>query len=225
MALFTDWDGTVTLQDCNDLLTDDLGMGKNSRLVLNNEIFNNETSFRIAFDKMLKSVSNNNHSIYDCINYLKNHIKLDPGFKPTVEYCYQNNIPVIIVSSGMSLVIKELLQLLLPDDNLRNYIQIIANDVKINDNDGTWEIKYRDDTSFGHDKNQSIINIINNWNDSRRPLIYSGDGVSDISAARSCDILLAKKGCDLISICQRDNVKYREFKDFNEILEIIKSTI
>ncbi|CRK40314.1 hypothetical protein BN1708_020694, partial [Verticillium longisporum] len=47
-----------------------------------------------------------------------------------------------------------------------------------------------------------------------RPImLYAGDGVSDLSAARETDLLFAKAGKDLVTYCERENVPFVTFQD------------
>lgn len=228
--LFTDWDGTVTLQDSNDLLTDTLGMGRPARLALNEAIFHGTTSFRDAFSEMLSSVSDAGHTLEDCIDFLRSNVQLDPGFRTACEWCYDNGVPVVVVSSGMDVVIGALLDTLLKDkQQLRHHIKVYANHVDYNkDGMGSWRIKYRDDTPFGHDKHRSIVAETSlhqkdgdgDGIDNR--LYYCGDGVSDISAARSCHVLFAKRGCDLERVCDRDGIACTPFDTFADVLAVMQ---
>ncbi|GMG43188.1 unnamed protein product [Ambrosiozyma monospora] len=223
--VFTDWDGTVTLQDSNDYLTDHLGMGYDARMVINDQMVVETLSFRDGFLQELSSVSGNGHSFQYCIDYLLQHIKLDPGFREFYEYCHTNKIPLYIISSGMKPIISALLEKLVGVDAMKN-IKIVANDVKIDGND--WEIVYRDDTPFGHDKNASIHNELKKYDMSgeQKPvLFYCGDGVSDISAAGSCDLLFAKRGRDLVTICREKKINFKQFDDFKAILNDVHSVV
>jgi 2-hydroxy-3-keto-5-methylthiopentenyl-1-phosphate phosphatase len=83
-------------------------------------------------------------------------------------------------------------------------------------------------------------------------MFYAGDGVSDLSAAKETDLLFAKQGrgkpnpssplnrmsnkvlrssqyadkdIDLIQYCIRENIPYREFEDWSEILSTLKDII
>jgi 2-hydroxy-3-keto-5-methylthiopentenyl-1-phosphate phosphatase len=49
-------------------------------------------------------------------------------------------------------------------------------------------------SDFGHDKSLAIRPYANLPADKRPTLMYAGDGVSDLSAARETDLLFAKKG-------------------------------
>lgn len=225
-VLFSDFDGTITLQDSNDMLTDTLGMGREERLKLGALMKDQSLSFSEGFYKMLVSVSHAGHTIDECIDLLLQNVRLDEGFKTTLEWCVDNDVDVVVVSSGMQIVIEALLQKLV-GPQLSKSIVVYSNVHTHDDfadpvaNDGNWRIKYRDSSSFGHDKNESIKHYINKvYGDaeSRGPLFYAGDGVSDISASRSCDFLYAKHGLDLVDICIKDEIPFVEFTNFEDIL-------
>lgn len=216
--VFTDWDGTVTLQDSNDLMTHTMGFGVERQLYLNREILEGRMVFRDAFSQMLESIKT---PFPECIEYLLKNIQLDPGFAGFYKWATSQNIPIIIVSSGMKPVIHALLVNLLGEEATQN-IEIISNDTKVNE-DGSWEIVYRDTTPFGHDKSLCIKPYAQT--PGRPTLFYCGDGVSDLSAARETDLLLAKEGKDLITYCEREHIPYTTFGSFQEIHQKIKSIV
>lgn len=222
--VFTDWDGTVTLQDSNDYLTENLGFGRPRRLEINDEILNETKSFKDGFSEMLRSIPT---PFPECIDYLLKHIELDPGFKEFFHWCDARGIPVIVVSSGMTPIIYALLEKLVGPDAVRK-IDIISNGVDVRD-DGSWHIVYKDpDTGFGHDKLRSIREYLAQHGYTAAnmpPLFYCGDGVSDLSAAKETDLLFAKHGRDLITYCRRENIPYTEFNDFAEIFAKIESIV
>lgn len=223
--VFTDWDGTVTLEDSNDFLTDNLGFGRDQRLAINQKILDGEP-FRDGFKEMLDSI----HTPFpDCIDYLLKHVRLDPGFSTFYQYCHQHAIPVIVVSSGMTPIIEALLGQLIGPEALAT-IDIISNDVRINPQDNLWDIVYRHpESGFGHDKSLSIAEWLREKGIPHGPdrprLFYCGDGVSDLSAAKETDLLFAKHGKDLINYCVRENIPYTEFTNFADILAKMKLII
>lgn len=213
--VFTDWDGTVTLQDSNDYMTDNLGYGYDRRRWLNGEILEGRWNFRNAFKDMLDSV----HTPFpECIEYLKKNVELDPGFAEFYHWATANNIPIVVVSSGMKPIIYALLVNLVGVEAASN-IEIISNDVKINE-DGSWDIVYRDESDFGHDKSRCIKPYAQ-LKENRPTLFYCGDGVSDLSAAKETDLLFAKEGRDLITYCVREKIPYTTFDSFKEIQQKI----
>jgi 2-hydroxy-3-keto-5-methylthiopentenyl-1-phosphate phosphatase len=90
---------------------------------------------------MLDSVAANK-SFEECKQILVENVSLDPGFKTFYDWCLQNDIPVIVLSSGMTPIIRVLLEELVGPsvDN----IEIVANDVR-DKPDGTWEIVFHDE--------------------------------------------------------------------------------
>ena len=75
---FTDFDGTITLQDSNDWMTDNLGFGVELRRQGNKDVLHNGRPFRDAFQEMLDSVTK---PFDQCLQLLLENVKLDPAFK------------------------------------------------------------------------------------------------------------------------------------------------
>ncbi len=143
---FTDFDGTITQQDSNDYLTDNLGYGQPLRKLDNKLVLNNEKSFRDSFQGMMDSVT----TPYDqCIAKLLQHIELDKHFKEFYTWTRQNNIPVVVLSSGMRPIIKALLKHLIGDE--ADDIQVVSNNAvpkpgkSMNEVDG-WTLEFHDET-------------------------------------------------------------------------------
>ncbi|TFK19354.1 hypothetical protein FA15DRAFT_674514 [Coprinopsis marcescibilis] len=225
-VVLSDWDGTITTYDSNDLMTDNLGFGKEKRRNGNLEILSGRDTFRDGFRGMLESIVANGHTFSDCEEYLKKNIKLDAGFKDFCAWCKAHDIPVIIVSSGMGPLIHAILRHLIGEE-IANDIEIIANDAIVH-SDGKWEIKYRHPSSgFGHDKSQAILP----YRELSSPptLFFFGDGVSDISAAKHADLLFVKEKPngenDLAAYCQQQNIKHVMFNDFSQALPIVESIV
>ena len=225
--VFTDWDGTVTLQDSNDYLTENIGFGRPKRLEINDDILDGKISFRDGFRQMLDSITT---PFPECIDYLLKHIQLDPGFKEFYQWCAAEGIPVIVVSSGMKPIIYALLKNLVGEEAIKN-IEIMSNDVAENPSaPGGWEIVYKDpESDFGHDKSKSIREYLvkHGYTDaSKLPLMfYCGDGVSDLSAAKETNLLFAKHGKDLIKYCIREGIPYTEFNSFADIFAKTKAIV
>ncbi|KAK1447059.1 2,3-diketo-5-methylthio-1-phosphopentane phosphatase [Colletotrichum melonis] len=191
---FTDFDGTITLEDSNDFLTDNVGYGYENRRAGNVLVLEGKKHFRDSFQEMMDSVK---LPFDQCIEYLKKNVKLDPVFKEFYTWCRANNVPVVIISGGMRPIIRALLVQWLGEEEVDGHIQIVSNQVapregkaSINE-EGGWQIVYHDDSIHGHDKS---IELRKYSSLPERPvLFYAGDGVSDLSAARETDLLFAKR--------------------------------
>ncbi|KAK2744337.1 hypothetical protein FQN55_006851 [Onygenales sp. PD_40] len=222
IIFFTDFDGTITLKDSNDFMTDNLGYGQEKRRQGNIAVLEDRMSFRDSFRDMLDSVK----TPFDkCIETLLENMQLDPYFTEFYNWACAHNVPIVILSSGMVPIIHALLVKLLghePDN-----IQIVANQVASRDGkdineEGGWEIVYHDDSHFGHDKSLEIKPYAALPEGERPTLLYAGDGVSDLSAASQTDLLFAKAGHDLVTYCQRENIPYTIFEDWSSILQKTK---
>ncbi|KAI7198034.1 hypothetical protein KC365_g19255, partial [Hortaea werneckii] len=84
---FTDFDGTITLQDSNDYMTDTIGFGKEIREGLNRDILDGKITFRDAFRQMMDSVKK---PFPECVEYLVKNIKLDPHFNEYYQWALKN---------------------------------------------------------------------------------------------------------------------------------------
>jgi 2,3-diketo-5-methylthio-1-phosphopentane phosphatase len=144
---FTDFDGTITQRDSNDFLTDNLGYGEKLRKQGNQDVLHGRSSFRDSFQGMMDSVK----TPYDqCIKTLLENIKLDPYFAEFYEWARANNMPVVVLSSGMVPIIRALLVHLV--GKTAEDIQIVSNDVASRDgkdinSEGGWNIVFHDDRS------------------------------------------------------------------------------
>jgi 2,3-diketo-5-methylthio-1-phosphopentane phosphatase len=228
VIFFTDFDGTITLQDTNDFITDNYGMGGPQRQAIMKEILDETKTFRDGFQDMLDTW---NMPFSRVLQILSENIGLDPGFKDFMTWARANDVPVVVLSSGMVPVITTLLKQLVGEELIKD-IEIIANGTReippknsLEEANG-WTIKFHDDSGFGHDKSLSIrpyAEAIAKMPDEQRPtLLYAGDGVSDLSAARETDLLFAKEGKDLVTYCERAGIPFTTFGDWSTILSETK---
>ncbi|KAG8527603.1 uncharacterized protein KY384_007756 [Bacidia gigantensis] len=191
IIFFTDFDGTITLKDN-------------------------------SFQGMMDSVTT---PFPECIRLLCENIKLDPHFSHFYKWSREAGVPVIVLSSGMTPIIRALLVHLVGPE--AHDIEIVSNECidrppKKTSEEGGWQIKFHDDSDFGHDKSLTIRPYAKHFDEhseEHRPvMLYAGDGVSDLSAARETDLLFAKKGYDLVTYCVREGIPFTEFEDWKSIL-------
>jgi len=227
IIFFTDYDGTITQQDSNDYMTDNVGFGQPLRLKGNADVLSGDRHFRDAFQEMMDSIS----LPFDrCISLLQDNIELDPHFKEFFLFCRESNIPIVILSGGMKPIIEGMLERWIGREGL-DTVQIVSNDVAAREEgaadgwiqaEGGWRIEFHDESVFGHDKSREIRPYAALPEGERPILLYAGDGVSDLSAAKETDLLFAKKGRDLVTWCEREDVAFTTFEDFSEILATVK---
>jgi 2-hydroxy-3-keto-5-methylthiopentenyl-1-phosphate phosphatase len=105
-----------------------------------------------------------------------------------------------VLSSGITELIRPVLAKLIgpaADD-----VEVVTNTVvpregfdSIGEQGASWRIEFRDKSVHGHDKSAAIkpyANHVDGCEESDRPvLLYAGDGISDLSAAKETDLLYA----------------------------------
>jgi len=84
----------------------------------------------------------------ECVEYLVKNIKLDPHFNEYYQWALKNQIPTVIVSSGMQPIIRAVLKNLVGDD--ADKLTIVCNEPEARpgkkfEEEGGWQIKYHDD--------------------------------------------------------------------------------
>ena len=100
---------------------------------------------RDSFEKMMNSVT---RPFPQCIDYLVENIKLDPYFNEYFQWALSQNIPTVVLTSGMEPIVRAILKNLVGPDHEK--IDIVANEVEARpgksiDQEGGWRIKYHDD--------------------------------------------------------------------------------
>ncbi|KAL8901386.1 MAG: hypothetical protein Q9192_000601 [Flavoplaca navasiana] len=245
IIFFTDFDGTITLKDNGQLgLRREASEARKCRYIEWHSHFPVRTITHEhsalsdvrakakgseSFWDMMESVKT---PFPDCIRLLCENIKLDPYFKDFYQWSRMNKVPVIVLSSGMTPIIRSLLVHLVGPE--AKDIEIVSNEVvdkpgKTKDQEDGWQLKYHDDSDFGHDKSLTIRPYAKHFaarpNEPRPTMLYAGDGVSDLSAARETDLLFAKKGHDLITYCEREGIPFTVFEDWQSILATTKDIL
>jgi 2,3-diketo-5-methylthio-1-phosphopentane phosphatase len=168
-------------------------------------------------------------------------IRLDPGFSEFYDWTLEHNVPVVVLSSGMEPMIRALLAKLVGPKAqgipiISNKVDISPDGswkLVFHDESGIYLSPPLIPTTiscllsvplffpffwtgligsdFGHDKSRAIRPYAALPADNRPILVYCGDGVSDISAARETDLLFAKKGRDLVKHCILEDVPFYPF--------------
>ncbi|KAJ2994688.1 hypothetical protein NUW58_g1487 [Xylaria curta] len=215
---FSDFDGTIFMQDTGHVLFDNVGCGAKRRELLDQQIKTGERSFREASEEMWGSL----HVPFDDgFEIMKKALEIDPDFRNFHQYCISNKIPFNVISAGLKPILRRVLDTFLGED-LSAHINIVANDAKIAEDGSEWKPIWRHDNELGHDKALSVqearSQAILTCEDGTIPLIvFIGDGVSDLPAAREADVLFARRGLRLEEYCIENNIAHAPFDTFADI--------
>ncbi|KAJ8663243.1 hypothetical protein O0I10_001420 [Lichtheimia ornata] len=218
VQVFTDFDGTLSLDDTGLMLIDDhRSLGPERRRELEHLILTDKITYKQGLSEMWAAV----HISWDeaWAEYL-DHCRIDPGFPDFNEYCREKDFPVTIISSGLYILLEKIMAKFLGEK---------AKDIKIVSNNGTvdgrnWKIEYRDDSEYGNDKSRTLKTA----REAASPdtiFVFCGDGVSDISAAKHADVLFARKDRDLETYCKMHEIPFIPFDTFHEVHAVVKKLV
>lgn len=224
IALCTDFDGTIFMQDTGRTLFDNFGCGPERRAVLAAQLESGERSFREVSDDLYASLD---VPFEDGFAVMKTASDIDPDFQAFHEFCINNNIPFNVISAGLKPVLRRVLDHFLGEE-ASQHIEIVANDADISADGSEWKAVWRHDTDLGHDKALSITEYredaqMKSDNGTIPMITFIGDGVSDLPAAREADVLFARRGLRLESYCIENKLADIPFDTFADIQkEVIK---
>ncbi|EPS45254.1 hypothetical protein H072_766 [Dactylellina haptotyla CBS 200.50] len=218
IIIFSDFDGTIFMQDTGHILFDHHGCGAARRHELDEEIKTGSRSFRAVSEDMWGSL---NVRFEDGFKIMKKELEIDPDFDEFHKYCISNEIPFNVISAGLKPILRKVLDVFLGEKQ-SSYIDIVANDAEISHDGSEWKPIWRHDNELGHDKAASIQEYkaiaSSESEDGSIPLIvFVGDGVSDLPAAREADVLFARRGLRLEEYCLENDIPYIPFDTFADI--------
>ncbi|MSP64052.1 MAG: hypothetical protein EXR24_01690 [Ignavibacteria bacterium] len=209
--IFTGFDGTISNGDvCDNFFSEYSDYTKVNELY--NEMLNHKitaTDFWNKSFELLVNINPNN------LNDFVSKQSIDGSFVKFDSFCKENNIPLIILSDGMSFYIKQILEkykILLP--YYSNNCEIINNRLIPNfpftDSDCTSCANCKRDHMLTKSSDDQIIILI-------------GNGKSDMCPAHYADIVFAKD--DLLKYCESKNITYYSFQSFSDIENQMKNII
>ena len=213
-----DFDGTIFMQDTGHVRFDNFGCGSKRREVLDEQIKTGERTFRDVSEEMWGSL---NVPFEDGFEVMEKSLEIDSDFRTFHKYCIDNDIPFNVISAGLKPVLRRVLDTFLGEEE-SSHIDIVANDAEIAADGSEWKPVWRHDTELGHDKALSIQEARAEaemaCEDGSIPLIvFIGDGVSDLPAARQADVLFARRGLRLEEYCVENDIAYIPFDTFADI--------
>lgn len=154
-------------------------------------------------------------------------LSIDPDFRTFHEFCINNSIPFNVISAGLKPVLRRVLDHFIGEE-ASSHIEIVANGANISD-DNKWQAEWLHPSSdLGHDKAQSLQDYkataaMESDNGTVPMIVFIGDGVSDLPAARESDVLFARRGLALEKYCVDNKIEYIPFDTFADIQkEVIK---
>lgn len=191
--LFVDFDGTITSRDSIVFLTERFGAGAEFRL----DVLDGITSGRMTvFEAIRREMQTVRASWEEAVAALQAEIRMDPHFPGFVDWCRRKELEVTVVSSGLRPVV----DLFLNGLEVERY----AHPVEITP-DG-W--LYRHDPSLNKERLLGAAQ-------SDGPIVYIGDGTSDVAAIPFTRRLYAKSY--LAEYCRDRDLPFVPYETFADV--------
>ncbi|AFH48058.1 2-hydroxy-3-keto-5-methylthiopentenyl-1-phosphate phosphatase [Ignavibacterium album JCM 16511] len=212
LKVFVDFDGTITTEDVGDSIFRKFGEPELVKTIID-DLHNNKISSRKCWDLLCASV---NRIDENDLNKFIDEMKVNPTFKPFVNFCDENKVALFVLSDGFDFYIKRILS----REGLSR-LKFFANKLQVIGGKLVPEYPYFN-PDYPSSANPKQNHIINNSSDDDYT-IYIGDGNSDKEAAQYCDYIFAKNS--LLKFCERERISYWPFKDFNDVTIRIKELL
>jgi HAD superfamily phosphoserine phosphatase-like hydrolase len=133
----------------------------------------------------------------------KNDINIDQCIYTLIQLCKKKNYPFYILSGGFKKVITDMLKIT-PDIVISHDFDIVDNHVKFACNQNIVP------------KGKFIEEHVLKYG---RKIIFIGDGYSDFSVIKYCDLLFTKCNSVLEIKCISGNIEHFSFDNFNDIVQ------
>lgn len=210
-VIVSDFDGTISLLDSNDLLFKVLGNDENQkieRMYKSGEIgtkegfLNHFNALKIDEDTYTK--------------FVLEHIEIDKSFKKFYNRVKEKRIPFIIVSGGFINTISIVFQKYGIQD-----LPVYANRLVAANGKLTVKFAYENSdckSEFGVCGNCKL-KYMEIMKDINKKVIYIGDGLTDRCAIKAADIVFAKDV--LAEYCSNLGIEYIRYESFDDIYSVL----
>ena len=142
-------------------------------------------------------------------DYVKEHANLRPYFKEVWGFCLAHGMPMAIVSQGLDFYIRALL-----DKEGLPQVPVYAVNTQFSPRGITYRYHYSRPGQERGGNSKGLV--VERYKEQGHYIIYAGDGRSDLEAAPKADMLFAHRS--LAEECRRQEIAYRPFLDFQDIL-------
>lgn len=212
LAVFCDFDGTITEKDIGDELFKELGVFE----PYHTQLIEGELDISEYWKILCKSLGKT--AEYDYIYHFVDKYNVDSNFRMFAEFLREEEIPIKVVSDGFDVYIDSVLNRLELD-----WIPVHSN--KMVFIAGKEPVPYFPLASESCDCKVASCkrNAVLNSCDHETIIIYIGDGISDFCAAEHSDIIFAKK--KLAAHCNKHRIPHYPFANFFDVYRIMKDII
>ncbi len=212
LAVFCDFDGTITKEDVIDKLLLKFSSNHTLSQKYEEKWRRGEISSKECLINQVRTIEVTERQVRAFLD----EIEVESGFVSFARFLEREEIPFIILSDGFDLFIKEILK-----KHKISHYAVHSN--RITNNDKIWQLHFPHEGSAckkcAHCKRETI----SKYGSLNKKTVYIGDGLSDTHAVEFVDIIFAKG--ELADYCRKKHIQFTRFKDFFDIKDNLKRII
>ncbi len=207
MIIQCDFDGTITRNNLSVLLRENFAHGDWQKI--DSDYLHGQLTVEQSNKLQFALIKEPREKLEE---FVRQHIEVRPGFPEFVRYCRETGTPLVIVSSGLDFYIQTVLSKIgMPD------LELHCGQTSFN-RDGII-VSYYD--PGGNSINEGFKKEYLTWLKKRdKHIIYIGDGLSDLEAARDADHVFATG--HLLRLLSTESVPCGVFSDFYDLLNQVR---
>lgn len=212
LAVLCDFDGTISTVDTTDLILERFSTWRWEEA--DAEYHAGKLSYHKWMNMMEKPFSTLNATKEQIRSAIVPEARPRAHFGDLVEFC-QNHAPLIIVSLGIDFIITSVLQ----SQGWMDKVEICMPKTAFTGKGIAFEypeLRYDDSLNIKDDMVRYYKTIYDN-------VVYIGDGTPDFKACSVADTGFAVSGSRLATLCRSNDIDVHEFKDFNEVTQVLKT--
>ena len=212
VRIFCDFDGTISTKDIGYDLFDCYG----EQTPWHDDLIEERIGIREYWRGVAGTLS---QTLSDTLleEYLQT-IPIDSGFARLVRLVEDQNVPLTILSDGLSIYIHPYLRL-----HGHNGLEVMCNDAW-NDEEGNLQIRFSH-SSDGCECPSAVCkrNVLLRTSHPDERIIYIGDGLSDFCPAGCADVIFAKG--DLAAYCNRNGLPHHSWRHLSEVVRELEKIL
>ncbi len=209
LAVLSDFDGTVTLNDTFENVL--ARFGKGEWRAVDDQYVRGEITLEECVRQQGGMVQVPSSEI---LSYLDGVTKFRPNFDKLIEFCMTNHFPLVIVSAGLDFVIKHFLT----REKFQDKVELVAASAKCTPTGIKFEWpKLRSDRSMNLKDD-----MVRYYKQRADTVAYIGDGRWDLHALRNADRRFVIRNSKLAELCLEQEIQATRIIDFQEVVKSLQ---
>ncbi|MDD5087772.1 MAG: MtnX-like HAD-IB family phosphatase [bacterium] len=211
ISICCDFDGTICLPDSSEFLLEKFGLPGWKEL--DDAVWRGEISERDAFTRQVTMLRVTRDAALEAV---REGVRIREGFAPFVAFCRARKIPLTILSSGLRVLIDELLRKAGVTE-----LAVIAQDARIAGD--RWTLIPWTGRRLAEHCSHCKCSFVEAERAAGRKVVYIGDGYTDVCPVQRADYVFATGR--LAEECAHRGWDFFRFESFSEIESRLESIV